>query len=190
MKKTNLNELRDRAYKCACEHGFHDREYSNEHWLMLIITELSEAVDADRKGRHADKQAYLDTCHHSSTAFEDHVKDTLEDELADVVIRSLDLAGLKDINLELIGPLCKLYSGIVETLMVEAGREEVNPIPEFGYTLCEFITENKIEIEVRVIGIIAMVTCYCDAVGIDLQWHIEQKMKYNETRPRLNGKNY
>lgn len=25
MENINLNELRDRAYKTACEHGFHDK---------------------------------------------------------------------------------------------------------------------------------------------------------------------
>ena len=49
----NLNELRDRAYKTACEHGFHDEELSNEHCLCLVISELMEAVEADRKGRFA-----------------------------------------------------------------------------------------------------------------------------------------
>ena len=48
--ETDLNKLRDRAYRCACEHGFHDKEYSDAHFLMLVITEISEAVDADRKG--------------------------------------------------------------------------------------------------------------------------------------------
>lgn len=33
-------------------------------------------------------------------AFEDHVKDTFEDELADTVIRILDLCGARGINLE------------------------------------------------------------------------------------------
>ena len=50
------NELRDRAYQCACKHGFHDKEYSDKHWLMLIITEISEAVDADRKGKFNGKK--------------------------------------------------------------------------------------------------------------------------------------
>lgn len=27
--ETDLNKLRDRAYKCACRHGFHDKEYSD-----------------------------------------------------------------------------------------------------------------------------------------------------------------
>ena len=46
----NLNELRDRAYKTACDRGFHDEELSNEHCLCLVISELMEAVEADRKG--------------------------------------------------------------------------------------------------------------------------------------------
>ena len=27
-------------------------------------------------------------------------------------------------------------------------------------------------------------------LDIDLLWHIEQKMRYNELRPKLNGKKY
>lgn len=54
MNKNNLNALRDRAYKTACEHGFHDTELSNEHLLCLVISELMEAVEADRKGKTAD----------------------------------------------------------------------------------------------------------------------------------------
>lgn len=26
MNKIDFNALRDRAYKCACKHGFHDKE--------------------------------------------------------------------------------------------------------------------------------------------------------------------
>lgn len=53
-KIMNLNELRDKAYRIAYDHGFHDKELSNEHCLMLVITELSEAVEADRKDKYAD----------------------------------------------------------------------------------------------------------------------------------------
>ena len=54
----NLNELRDKAYKTACEHGFHDQELSNNHFLCLVISELMEAVEADRKGRRANVDRY------------------------------------------------------------------------------------------------------------------------------------
>ena len=58
MENINLNELRDRAYKTACEYGFHDKELSNEHLLCLVISELMEAVEADRKGKRADRESF------------------------------------------------------------------------------------------------------------------------------------
>lgn len=51
MSNIDLNILRDQAYKIACDHGFHDKELSNEHFLCLVISELMEAVQADRKGK-------------------------------------------------------------------------------------------------------------------------------------------
>lgn len=102
MENINLNELRDRAYKTACEHGFHDKRLSNEHHLCLIISELMEAVEADRKGKRADresfKSSYEDEEPHDDVnfrySFENYIKGTVEEELADVVIRCLDLAGI------------------------------------------------------------------------------------------------
>ena len=91
----DLNTLRNRAYQNACDHGFHDRELSDNHCFMLVITELSEAVEADRKGRRADKAEFESVVSSNSDhmseafvdAFERLVKDTVEDELADTVIR-------------------------------------------------------------------------------------------------------
>lgn len=108
MSNINLNELRDRAYKTACEHGFHDKELSNEHHLCLIVGELMEAVEADRKGKRADresfKSSYEDEEPHDDAnfkyCFEKYIKDTISDELSDAVIRLLDLAGLRGISLE------------------------------------------------------------------------------------------
>ena len=58
MSNIDLNILRDQAYKIACDHGFHDKELSNEHFLCLVISELMEAVEADRKGKRFDKGKY------------------------------------------------------------------------------------------------------------------------------------
>lgn len=82
---------------------------------MLIITEISESVNADRKGIHANSDYFklLFECSVSynwynedeknkiwSVFFEREIKDTVEDELADIVIRCLDYAGLNKINIE------------------------------------------------------------------------------------------
>lgn len=49
----NLNELRNQAYRNAVVHGWHEENMSDEHFLCLVISELMEAVEADRKESHA-----------------------------------------------------------------------------------------------------------------------------------------
>ena len=106
----NLNAYRDQAYKIACEHGFHDEERSIEHWKCLIVSELMEAVEADRKGKRANIKAFNtrqivgkgSSCETLSYSYNFGlcIKDTVEDELADACIRILDLAGYKNIDLQ------------------------------------------------------------------------------------------
>jgi len=179
------NELRDRAYQCACEHGFHDKEYSDAHWMMLIVTEISEAVNADRKGKHADilkfKREFSVNKYFTSepirfkNAFEKCIKDSVEDELADVIIRCLDLSGLKNIDIDLGEDECK---------------DNGSSFADKMYWACwalycdDFSLSEKIE-EI-LIDILQVTSCY----KIDLLWFVEQKMRYNESRPMLNGKKY
>ena len=54
MNTEELNALKDRAYKTAVEHGFHEEEKSDAFYLGLVMSEAGEAINADRKGRHAD----------------------------------------------------------------------------------------------------------------------------------------
>lgn len=49
MNRPDLNTLSKEVFKANKAKGFHDVEVSNETLLMLVITELSEAVEADRK---------------------------------------------------------------------------------------------------------------------------------------------
>lgn len=96
MKKT-LNQLRDEAYKNSVEHGFHDadKEFSISksgfHALFaqriaLIHSELSEALEADRKERFADLRSFDD----SLQPFEDKFKAYIKDPIPDYV-RKLDI---------------------------------------------------------------------------------------------------
>lgn len=72
--------------------------------LMLIVSEISEAMEADRKDRYC-------TCNIDGVNgwlldsdfvphFEKDVKDTFQDEMADAIIRILDLCHHKGINIE------------------------------------------------------------------------------------------
>lgn len=177
------NELRDRAFNCACKHGFHDKEYSDEHWIMLIITEISEAVNADRKGKYANikgweywiKKFPIKNNESFISDFECYVKDTVEDELADVVIRCLDFAGLRNFN------VCSVSYGDDEITLTES---------MFG-AVKELIVPPKVLVrQYQIDRVISEMFGEADRLGINLLWHIEQKMKYNELRPMLNGKKY
>ena len=169
MPNINLNELRDRAYKTACEHGFHNEELSNEHCFCLIISELMEAVEADRKGKRADRQSF---------------KSSYE-ELSDAVIRLLDLAGLRgislesasnDINSEYMDDIACMYSQLSFTEAIYSIF--IKPIVDYNY-LPTIVNE-----------MIFLIFAFAKHLDIDLLWHINQKMRYNELRPKLNGKKY
>lgn len=108
-----LNQLRDEAYKNSEKHGFHDSDKdlskTDEGFhallaqrLALIHSEISEALEADRKARFADLYSF-----DSSRAFETvegkfqyFIKDSFEDELADAMIRILDLCGWLGIDIQ------------------------------------------------------------------------------------------
>lgn len=178
----NLNELRDKAYKCAVVHGWHEENLSDEHFLCLVISELMEAVEADRKGMHANRdnfEYYMKQRKRDDGefmyAFKHGIKDSVEDELADACIRLLDLAGLRNCEL--------LY---MDSLYIE----EIS-FTEFSYMFCSFITNpdksQKDWLKLHISCSLGRIFSWCRAKNIDIAWHIEQKIKYNELRPYKHG---
>ena len=55
--------------------------------------------------------------------------------------------------------------------------------------MCSILT-NGGGIEDIVKATIVVTFLNADILGIDLLWHIDQKMKYNELRPAMHGKKY
>lgn len=193
-KKTN--EFIERAHEMACKHGFHDKELSLEHCLMLVITEISEMVEADRKGKRAQVAVYnresvtrqpenlKET--HKKFCFETFIKDTFEDEMADACIRLYDTAGTfgvkfdkGDFDIDMHDEYAIYFSSLSLTekafalcgvlLKVLGGEETVKDVIGSSLYLLELMAEE---------------------MHIDLFWFIERKMEYNETRKKLHGKKY
>lgn len=185
-KIINLNELRDKAYKCACEHGFHDCEYSSKHYLMLAITELSEAVEADRKGKRVLMGEFnrMDKLSDFGfrAIFERCIKDTVEDELADTVIRLLDFAALFNIEVTIPDKNIRVRENL---FMREAFAMVI-----FDITAILIIYTDRYSPEKAICDTIAALFGFAKCLHIDLIWHIKQKMKYNELRAPMHGKKY
>lgn len=181
----NLNELRDRAYQCACAHGFHNKELSDEHLLMLVITELSEAVEADRKGKVAQRMMFDMNCdtphedpvHHWIFCFDHFIKDTVPDELADAAIRLLDLAGLRKIDMN-------------DRFIIAYVVSKKKSLTENCYLIIKDVVNYRYSFEVCLNYAIRQIFELANFYNIDLEWHISQKMKYNELRPAMHEKKY
>ncbi|HAW33481.1 MAG TPA: hypothetical protein DCX19_02435 [Alphaproteobacteria bacterium] len=113
-----LNEWAARALEITTAKGFHDTEKRLEkalagndalveevaslqtaRRLALVHSEVSEALEACRKGKRADLSAF-ETDGKTKEAFEKHIKDSFEDELADAVIRLLELAACENVDIE------------------------------------------------------------------------------------------
>lgn len=138
MSQNNLNELAKQIYEGNKLRGFDVAKENIGQTLMLIVSELAEALEADRKNRRqmlgvfeqelSYAECSIDTfeadnenCDWIKHRFETTVKDTFEDEIADTFIRLFDL---------------------------------------------------------------------CGGIGIDIEKHIDLKLKYNATRPFKHGKRY
>lgn len=182
----NLNIYINQAYKIACQHGFHEPPHSVEHYKCLIVSELMEAVEADRKGKRADIRAFnarqsvgrgsKDVTVSYEYNFGLCIKDTLEDELADACIRIFDLAGYKNIDLDIesrktpvIAPVGTFTEKIYDAVHVLVGCEQLNR--------CLTLTLMRIFL-------------LAEGMGIDIEKHIQLKMEYNASRPYKHGKKY
>lgn len=190
---SKTKSLIGRAYGCACTHGFHEDALSVEHYLMLVLSEIGEAVEADRKGRSRCDLGIFDdalrTCKFTQ-AFKDYVKDSLPDELADVCIRLYDMCGA-------LGIEPRVEYDTMETDFQEIFGEDT--FCERMYYLSRLLCSTSGVVEddgtdeclPQVIGsALSFLFALSNDMCIDLMRHIEWKMKYNEERPYKNGKKY
>nr|DAS27918.1 MAG TPA: NTP-PPase-like protein [Caudoviricetes sp.] len=189
----NYYELAKEIHANAVAKGFWDEPHSDNHYFMLVITELSEAVEAHRKGRTAPPlpdniENFPDSFFIPS--FEAHFKDTLEDELADTQIRLLDIYGSiieNDVETpDITEQVKENYSFARDFVGVS---EEFT---EWAFTLAHDLSDNPIAYTtlLKVYNGICTLLCMSEHFGIDLERHVRLKMRYNATRPRLHGKKY
>ena len=101
-----INELAQEIHQNNKSKGFYEDKKNIGEMLALIHSEVSEALECDRKEKECSNEtaqdiAIIDDNDAFKMAFGLHVKDTFSAELADIMIRVMDLAAYKGINLEL-----------------------------------------------------------------------------------------
>lgn len=191
-----FKEFTERAYRTACEHGFHDVEMPVEHWMMLVVSEIGEMVEADRKNRRTQYQAIAYCTDHPDridpqtwrTYFERDVKDTVEDELADVAIRLFDLCGTFGLDVPTFDNVDDLAANWQEFFSDSMLTENAFALVQLCSCVCN--ESSKKELSNCMGQILYFIHFWASHLNIDLVWHVENKMKYNESRPPKHGKKY
>ena len=108
-----MEKLIKESHQMAKDKGFWEEERNKPEMLMLIVSEVSEALEALRKNYQCDPfkavELYRDIEDGRldpglvaawKKGFESNIKSSFEDELADVAIRLFDLCGGLNIDLE------------------------------------------------------------------------------------------
>lgn len=188
-----LNDLSRRAYEIAKANGFHDEEHPLEHHLCLIITEIVEMVQADRKKRRIIMGAEglkhiwdLNNSHkmHIRAMYDEFLCGTFEEEIADTIIRICDLAQLLEATL--------IIDTDIEYIKTDVSRLQTTG---FAFTLIQTITNRLYHSDIPLLLKVVVEQMMLFALSRGMTERgifdaIEMKMDYNETRGHLHGCKY
>jgi NTP pyrophosphatase (non-canonical NTP hydrolase) len=170
-----LAKLQQRIWDVATAHGWHEKPISTAQYCGLIMTEMAEAVEADRyNSRFKMRSAPPEDPQWFQGWYQEWVKGTIEEEFADVVIRVLDMAQeVHGDKMRWLGyyPYGQVY------------QENESFIENAWYFIREVLNWGTMNIS----DCVSFMFDWAQHLGIDLWQHIEWKMKYNELRPYKHG---
>lgn len=102
-----IKKLAERIHDINVEKGFWEEYRNTGEMLMLVVSELAEALEADREMNFADLSQMEfewnskgETDEDFKEVFEVYVKNSFEDEIADTIIRLLDISEGMEIDIE------------------------------------------------------------------------------------------
>ena len=188
-----LKQFMTKAYDNAKAKGFYKPDLDINQALMLIITEMGEAIQASRHDRHGiieDYNKWLGVS--EEQAYEESLEGTVESEFADVALRIMSLLGwynsqniiclMNDTELKKTEEFHKVEFEHGNYSLPTAMYLIITRITYFPFS-CSPAWMNTLRLQ----DILVQVFALAHAEGIDLVEHIKLKMQYNESRPYLHG---
>ena len=188
-----LKQFITKAYENAKAKGFYKPDLDINQELMLIITEMGEAIQAHRHNRHGSIEDYNKWLGVSEEqAYEESLEGTVESEFADVALRIMSLLGwynshniiclMNDTELKKTEEFHKVEFEHGNYSLPTAMYLIITRITYFPFS-CSPQWMNTLRLQ----DILVQVFALAHAEGIDLVEHIKLKMQYNESRPYLHG---
>lgn len=153
-----------------------------EDLALLIICEITEAYEAYKRKSFAnikdyESYSFVGNCS-KKDFFELYIKDSFEDELADCFIMLFSIKGY-------------LENSNSKTISYRGGHFRIMKTDEFYLTgwnkdlKVNLLTIIKNVIDFDLTLVFDLLYGLCKYMNIDIEKHIQMKMEYNSTRPRL-----
>lgn len=179
----DYNKLIDQCHSAAKKNGWWDEPRPHEEIVLLIKSELFEAMDAYR----IDKRVLLPLLEYIKVIrekdfkqqFKINIKDTFEDEIADTAIRIFDYLGWLEYETPAqpcIPDLDTLEQGFMETLQI------------LDIELSSMYDEMNLNFKLP--DVLNTLFLLSKAYNFDLHTHIQLKLRYNATRGKKHGKKF
>jgi hypothetical protein len=178
----DLTDLSAEVHTLMKRKGFYEKRKPIVQNYLAAISEIGEAYEARRTGKMMSKGIYESApSEFDPEWFKLNIKDTFQDEIADVVIYLLDEAGRIQAKSIEVNPSIPHPPYWMELLMEISGRV-CNAVSDYERSVTE------IEAAISLCYAIARGERWDLGSGYNLDEHIEMKLRYIESRPRKHGK--
>jgi len=200
----DIHMLIEASHTLGKDRGFWEKEKDLREEILYILSNVGDIAKAVKKGRKADwtnyeasintldRKEYLDPKEiefSKKEYFKTYIKDSFEDEIANVILRITDIMGGKKINITEVNP----WIAPCEHTELNYFFRNVKPTEEFtGNTprflneaihICMFhSTEDK---DYGLSHILFYLGSIIEFYDIDIEKHLIKKIEYNRTRPTL-----
>jgi len=182
-----LSSICEQAHQGAAMKGLLD-DASLEKHLVGICGEFDEAISAFENNKTSDRESRkaVDLTQNSVEfvyEYSFHIHNSVEDEIADLFLRTATLIHHLDIPVEILwdsvgSGSMKRASSIYEMYLIfSATINECYLRKECSDTLSYFI-----------VGALKQATTISSMLNFPLEWYIENKLRFNKSRPFMHGK--
>lgn len=204
-----LNKMIAAANDIAEKQGLQEKNLSDNHYLMMIITEIVEAIQADRSGNKAMMKSFNVLVKEKGDdanfifpdgfgkerenfifAYEKYIEGTVDGELADIVIRTMSFFGLRGMKFSPIEDLDASKAKESEEYFKGCSfTEAALYLTQSFATHYDGLYKDKVFVDDLSYSV-AFIFEWARYLKIDLMRHIKLKMKYNSMREYKHGKKY